>query len=327
LSRRYQASCDDCGLDRTFTTLGHATRALVDHDCRTAHRRSCRGCGWTVTSRTAGIADRAKRAHSCERQMLNRGARLRGEFRRSLVDRAPKPCLHLYADHQHGTYACYVQDECRCEPCSAANRDYEANRTRQQAYGRWNGLVDAGPAREHVRALMAQGMGLKRIVEVSDLSQGMLWKLLYGKRTADGTRTPSRRIRPVTEARVLAVELDLAEGARIDAAASTRRVQALVAAGWSMSRLAERLGIHPGNFTPLAHGTRQVTVETAKAVHALYAELVDVAPPSERRWQQGSVTRARRYATEHGWAPPLRIGGRAWIGSPLDVDDPAEAAS
>ena len=253
--------------------------------------------------------------------MLKRGARLRGEFRRGLVDRTPKRCLHKEAAHVHGSYACYVADRCRCDPCSAANRDYEADRVRQQAYGRWNGLVDADPAREHLRTLMAAGMGLKRIVAVSDLSQGMLWKLIYGKKRPDGSRTPSRRIRPDTELRILAVHLDLAAGALIDNAASTRRLQALVASGWSMSKLARRLGIYPGNFTALAHGTRAVTVETAKAVHRLYGELVDVAPPQAGHHDKVAVSRARNYAAAHGWPPPLRIRGRVWMGSPLDLDD------
>lgn len=322
MSRRYVASCD-CGFSRTYTAHSHATRALTAHSCQTRHRRSCRRCGWTHTARTAGIADRAKRSHSCEHQLTRRGARLRGEFRRSLVDRTPQPCRHLYAAHEHGTYACYVADECRCPPCSAANRDYERDRTRQQAYGRWNGLVDADPARQHLLALMAAGMGLKRIVAVSDLSQGMLWKLIYGKKRPDGSRTPSRRIRPATEARILAVGLDLADGAVIDNGPSTRRVQALVAAGWSMSKLAHRLGIEPGNFHALAHGTRRVTVETAKAVHQLYVDLVGVAPPENGHRDRIAASRARRYAAEHGWAPPLRIGGRAWIGTALDLDGAA----
>lgn len=38
--------------------------------------------------------------------------------------------------YDHGTHACYVQDHCRCDDCTRANRDYERNRIRQKAYGR-----------------------------------------------------------------------------------------------------------------------------------------------------------------------------------------------
>ena len=148
-------------------------------------------------------------------------------------DRTPKPCAHKEAQHAHGTYACYVLDFCRCHPCAKANRDYEAERVRQQAYGRWDNYVDAHPAREHIRTLTDQGMGLKRIVAVSDISQGLLWKLVYGKRRTDGTRTPSKRVRKDTLERILAIELDLAAGAAVESTGTARRIQALVALGWS----------------------------------------------------------------------------------------------
>lgn len=294
-------------------------------------KRWCRRCGWTGAYKSAARADDRKRRHSCERHLRAKGARLRREFREAMVDRTPKPCRHKIAEHVHGTYACYVADECRCPPCAAANRTYEAQRTRQQAYGRWNGLVDAEPARRHVRRLMEQGMGLKRIVEVGGASQGQLWKLLYGKKHPDGTRTPSRRIRPDVANRLLAIELDLADGARVDGTLTTRRIQALVANGWSQSKLAARLGVLPGNFLHIAHGRRDVTVATARAVHALYRELVDQAPPEETQRDKIAASRARREAREHGWAPPLRIAGRPWIGSAFETPDPAyddnEAAS
>lgn len=113
-----------------------------------------------------------------------------------MTDRTPKPCLHKIANHQHGTYACYVLDRCRCRPCADAHAAYNRERVRQQAYGRWDNYVDAEPARRHVRLLMAQGMGLKRIVAVSGVPSGSIWKLLYGKRQPDGTRTPSKQLPP-----------------------------------------------------------------------------------------------------------------------------------
>jgi transcriptional regulator with XRE-family HTH domain len=216
-----------------------------------------------------------------------------------------QPCLHKVANHQHGTRNCYVLDRCRCEPCRIANRAYENDRMRQHLYGRWNGYVDAEPARQHVRSLMAQGMGLKRIVAVSDVSQGGLWKLVYGKKRPDGTRTPSRRIKPETERRILSIKPDLADGAVIDSTGATRRIQALVAIGWSQSKIAARLGLLPANFTPLVHGTRGVTVATARAVAKLYDELWDVLPPNEEWRDKISYTRAVRHAAAHGWAPPL----------------------
>lgn len=317
--------CDDCGWTTSYRLPNRAEKAAAHHECpppARLHRRSCRTCGWSTTARTAGLADRSKRKHSCEYQMFRKGQRLRGEFRRSIIDRTPKPCLHKIANHQHGTYAAYVLDECRCEPCAQANRTYEADRTRRQAYGRWDNYVDAGPARDHVRALMAAGMGLKRIAEVG-ASQGQLWKLLYGKKRThpDGTvtQTPSRRIRKDVAERLLGIPLDLAAGANVPGADTARRLQALVAIGWSVSVLGQRLGMrHPGNLGPVVHGQRDVMKATAIAVHALYVELADQRPPEGTKQERYSANRARRWAATQGWAPPLKVNGRLLVGRPVD---------
>lgn len=283
--------------------------------------RSCRTCGWTGTYVSAGRGDYAKRIHSCEKHLAKAAAHARGEARRADVDRTPKPCLHKQAHHEHGTRNCYVRDSCRCDPCASAATAYERDRTRQQAYGRWDNYVDADPARDHVRALMAAGMGLKRICEVGGASGGQLWKLLYGKKRPDGTRVPSRRIMKDVSERLLAVRVDLADGALVDATDTTRRLQALVALGWSQSKLAVRLGLKPTNFGPLVHGRRAVTVETARAVHALYAELVDCAPPRATHRDKIAYARSVRMAAERGWTPPLRVAGRPLLGSALPPQD------
>jgi transcriptional regulator with XRE-family HTH domain len=285
--------------------------------------RSCRRCSWTGTYDTTARANYAKRRHSCEKQQRTDARLERGRTIRAGVDRTPKPCLHPIANHQHGTYACYTLDFCRCEACGRAVSDYERERKRQQAYGRWDNLVDAEPARRHVRWLMSQGMGLKRIAATGAISQGSLWKLLYGK---NGGPVSKRLTKSVAE-RVLAVELDLADGAVIDGADTARRLQALVANGWSMSKLALRLGWSPGNLNPSIKGDRGVTVALAKAVHALYVELADQQPPTESHHDKVAASRARGYAAARGWLPPLRINGRLVVGRPLpspqDLEEPA----
>jgi transcriptional regulator with XRE-family HTH domain len=176
--------------------------------------------------------------------------------------------------------------------------------------------VDATPARAHITALMAAGMGLKQIVAVSDISQGLLWKLIYGKRRTDGTRTPSKRIRLVTEQTILTITLNLADGARIDSTGTTRRIQALVAIGWSQSKIAARLGILRSNFTALAHGQTDVTVAHANAVADLYDELWNTAPPRAGHRDKIAYSRSIRYATLAHWCVPM-----AW--DTETIDDPA----
>lgn len=274
-------------------------------------KRTCRTCGWSGTYSTPKRADYAKRQHSCKKQLAKAAARANGERIRAAIDRTPKPCHHNVAQHQHGTYACYKLDGCRCEPCAAANSEYARRNTREKAYGRWNGLVPADEARAHVKALRAQGMGWKRIASAAGLDTSVVWKLLYGD-PARGL-APSKRIRPSTSRALLAVKLDLADGAKIDSLVTRRKLQALIALGWSQSKLAHRLGMLPGNFGRTLHDTSEVLVSTARAVDALFADLSMVLPPRETKHDKIAYSRAVRYARERFWFPPL-----AWD----EIDDP-----
>lgn len=224
---------------------------------------------------------------------------------------------------KHGTRARYVWgpsendtqgSPCRCRPCTDAATAYERHRERQALYGRWQPYVDAGPAREHVRALSACGIGWRRAAQLAGVSQGSMSKLVFG---GPGDRSPAKRIRAETEAKILAVAAtlgNLGDAALVDATATRRRLQALIACGYSKSRLAARLGVQPSNF----HHTdaSQVTAATARAVAALYDELWDVPPDESTHHARVSVSRARNYARARGWAPPM-----AWDDE--SIGDPA----
>lgn len=282
--------------------------------------RWCRRCGWKGTYTTAARGDYAKRKHSCERWAEKLAGRGRLAARLAAVDRTPKPCLHKIADHQHGTRAAYVLDRCRCFPCSSANAQAETDRERQKAYGRYDKYVQAEPVRAHVLALGEQGMGLKRVAKGAGVSTGTLSKLVFGVYTATGTgggckgpgdrvRQPSKRVLRTTAERLLAVELDLADGAKIavdDAIGVRRRVRALVALGWSQSKLAERLGVLRSNFH-LATDARGVTVATMRAVERVYDELSMTLPPEDTHRDKIAASRARAYARARGWKPPLAL--------------------
>jgi transcriptional regulator with XRE-family HTH domain len=282
--------------------------------------RWCRRCGWKGTYATAAKGDYAKRRHSCEKWAEKIAGRQRRVERFAAVDRTPKPCLHKIADHQHGTRAAYVLDACRCLPCSAANAEAETARERQKAYGRYDRYVDAEPVRTHVLELGRQGMGLKRVAKAAGVSTGTLSKLVFGVYASTGTgggrngpgrrvRRPSKRVLRTTAEKLLAVRLDLADGAKItaeDAIGVRRRVRALVALGWSQSKLADRLGIQRSNFH-LATDARGVTVATMRAVEELYDELSMTLPPQDTHRDRIAASRARNYAKARGWLPPLAL--------------------
>ena len=101
----------------------------------------------------------------------------------------------------------------------------------------------------------------------------------------------------------------------VDAAGTRRRIEALVWNGWSLTRLAARLGwARP----VLQHkmGSVHVAAASAEKVRALYDELWDQAPPEETKDEKRAASMARRYAREHGFAAPL-----AWDEDGIDDPD------
>lgn len=220
------------------------------------------------------------------------------------------------SERPHGTRAKYAVDRCRCEPCKAANRAAENHRYRQQAYGRWQPYVDAEPARAHVRKLMDYGIGWQRIARLAGVSTGALSKLLYGD--SQRNLAPSKRIRPETATKLLAVQPDpalLADLASIDGTGTRRRLRALVTAGWPQGQLADRIGMNRGNFATLMAADGPVHMTTARAVRRLYDRLWQ-QQPAEHGVTAQAISRARNHAAARGWAP-----AGAWDDDV--IDDPA----
>lgn len=281
------------------------------------YRSECEDCGWISSPcKSEQVATYAYSRHSCDKQRAAEAARTRRLSREDAIDRTPKMCTHTRVTHTHGTHACYVLDRCRCVPCRDANTAYERDRVRQHAYGRWVGLVDAEPSRRRVQQLRDQGYGLKTIALRVRVSHGALTKLMYG---IDG-RPPSRRVTPDVERRILAFQptVDaLADGATLEACGAARRLRALVAIGWSQTKLADRVGITLANLNLIALGKQtRVTARVHRAVTNVYDELWNTPPVAADRWAAASITRAKQTAAGHGWPPPL-----AWDDDTIDEPD------
>jgi transcriptional regulator with XRE-family HTH domain len=175
--------------------------------------------------------------------------------------------------------------------------------------------VDADRARAHVQALAAAGIGWRQAADLAGIPRGTMQDLLHG---GGGRRHPSERLRPETEAAILAVQPapeNLAAGTPVAAAGTHRRLQALVANGWSQARLGERLGMTPANFaTMMRQG--QVRAGTARAAAAVYDELWNRPAPETTHHEKAAASRARNHAKASGWAPPL-----AWDEERIDAPD------
>lgn len=226
--------------------------------------------------------------------------------------------------HQHGAKStCYVQHKCRCQPCRASRAATEKNRQRQKAYGRYDsGLVPAGPVRAHIQQLQAYGMGWKRIGVVSGVGSTGVAALIYGRKGGPEDPRKGEPLKRTTRAKaekILAVRPDLAllsPGARVSSRGTHRRLQALVARGWSQSKLGLKLDILPTNFSGLMR-RGEVSVAVALRVVALYDELWNTAPPRAEWRDKIAYSRSLSYAVKHRWVPPL-----GWDDIDLDVTPP-----
>lgn len=257
---------------------------------RTIHR-AC-PCGWEGWYTTNGYADKAQRNHSCD------------------TDWTPQTCRQTKA-HDHGTAAHHKHCGCRCWPCREAILDQEEASAKARAYGRTR-LVSGEDALNHVLQLMHAGMGTPRIAELSGIHRDTIERLVRRKWTSRGWET-SHRIARATEAALLAVTYDPANGGPvIDGDSTARRLRALVALGWWPSLIARTTGYEQAYIDRLIRG-RKVRPGTARRIHALYRQLVDQPAPTGTY-----ADRARKQARERGWMPPLRVGGRVVVGSPLE---------
>ncbi|MDR6574321.1 plasmid maintenance system antidote protein VapI [Curtobacterium sp. 320] len=220
-------------------------------------------------------------------------------------------------DHKHGaTRNCYNSHGCRCEDCTTSITNAQRDYRKAKAYGRWTSpLVDAEPAREHVQRLREYGIGVNRIGRIANFP--MIGRLIYGPPTAPGQpRVPLRRIDAEKARRILAVRptIDLiADGARIPARGTHRRLQALVAHGWSQMRLSYELGLGPNEVNRLLR-TSQVSGRTHRSVAQLFDRLWQVPPPEGTTAQRTTYRRALTLARANGWVPAL-----AW--DDIDLDD------
>lgn len=139
---------------------------------------TCPTCGYSTTSRTLPLAEYGQRRHSCDKQLAaaaRRNQRVRKEQHRTVRD-----CHCKEARHQHGTYAAYTIDRCRCRPCTDARARYERQRTLERMDGK-TAYVDTAPAVAHIRRLQAAGLGWKRVAHLAGITPSVVYPLLYGR--------------------------------------------------------------------------------------------------------------------------------------------------
>ena len=225
--------------------------------------------------------------------------------------------------YTHGTANGYVNGKCRCDVCRTAQTARARQRTRAQAFGRWeSAFVDAQPARDHINKLRVLGVGVKQVAKLTGIAPSVLGALVFGRGSSQqGSYEKPRpatisKIRRENEQKILAVTFDvfsLTPGTNVAARGAHRRIQALCAIGYSLSFQAECIGWNVGNFAMLLKRD-VIQVKTLLAVMAMFDEFSLKARTSEDSHVLGGITRAKKLAKKNKWVPPL-----AW--DSIDFDD------
>lgn len=174
---------------------------------------------------------------------------------------------------EHGTYTCYRwgpepgQDwrrGCRCLPCTDAAVLYNKLSVRRRING-IDTLFDNTEAREHLKFLRANGVGLRTVSEQSGIGRTALMQIINGH---------TKRARAETIAKILAVGTHVrAPGALVDATRTWELIEDMLRYGYTKGDLARRLGSEYEK--PALQIQRDVVLQsTADKVAELHAQLV-----------------------------------------------------
>lgn len=163
------------------------------------------------------------------------------------------------------------------------------------------GYVDAAEASEHINRLKSSGWTYRSIANESGMSADGIRLLAIGEWANVSKRT---------FASVMAIPLTdgvADKGAqRLPNVGVRRRIEALAAAGYSQSQLADELGVTL-QCVNYWHRTPRVSAATVAKIAALFERLQMIPGPS---------VRTRTLATSRCWVPPL-----AWDEDAIDDPD------
>ena len=193
--------------------------------------RTCPTCGYTATYASEPLANYHHPRHSCAKAQ-----RFADAARRRTIGGPIRDCQHRGQPHLHGTRTAYVKDQCRCTECRAANSAaskaaYRRTRPRTLGAVRRRGTGQSAhrdPARGRHRRRPDRPAG-RHLLQPRPRTRP--------PRTNRPATDPA--IRPETAQRLLAIavtDANRASRSHVDATGTRRRLQALVAIGWTHRR-------------------------------------------------------------------------------------------
>lgn len=234
--------------------------------------------------------------------------------------RAVRDCQHPGKPHQHGTPTAYTQDACRCGPCTAAHSKAKA----LYRLARLNGekkTTPAAPVRDHLRKFIDANIGYPQIANATGVPATTLRHIVLGTKQPDGTRRPPERVTTRTAQRILATPTPHhpdPQGRGVDPTGARRRIQALMALGWSTTRIAHHAGVNRSTIANVLAG-KPPHAEVRDRIIAAYERLQHHRPEARTEAEARAIARTLNRAAKAGWAPPA-----AWDEEDLDNPEAPE---
>lgn len=161
--------------------------------------------------------------------------------------------------------------------------------------------IDGRIVHRHIEKLRANGLGYRRISELSGVAMSTVRDLAVGKR---------RYTQGPVGAAILALPIE-SRPAKLNPAGATRRIRALIAEGFTETRIGDEIGVGQHNLWKYVQGSASwVRPETFDRIVATYERLL--AEPRPEGW---IAERARNRARARGWLTAER-----WEWG--EIDDP-----
>ncbi|MGH8748830.1 MAG: hypothetical protein ACREU5_06960 [Burkholderiales bacterium] len=185
------------------------------------------------------------------------------------------PTPEAFATRPHGLRVRYMAG-CRCDECREANNSYERMRGKLRRNGEANGLVDAARVRRHLLRLSRAGIGRRTVADVAGVSASIVGAVRSGRKA---------RLRAQTAKRILAVGPDVLTDAKlVDARSTWRKIERLLAEGFTRGAIAVRLGMQS---PALQLRKDRVTARNRARVDRLYREIMGAETRERARALRG----------------------------------------
>jgi hypothetical protein len=146
----------------------------------------------------------------------------------------------------------------------------------------------------HVLDLMGQGMGMKRIGKIAGVAQSAIGNVVYGR--GGSNARAAKKLRRATAEALLAVSLDVADGAKVDRAEYDELLAELLARGWTQTAIASHLAGQPTAALQVGRYGGTVFAGNVRKLRQLLCEPV---PP---RW----------HAPTRRWVTPTGVTAHVW---------------